>query len=97
KAAPFAFFGQPEIRDGTYPILNLKRFCVRLTPENLQCIDAEPLAEVDDDPLRARFLRVVCVAAVEIGIALPERRRVTIGQSRIAVVIGLIDGVSAVR
>ena len=81
----------------TGPILDAIPFGVRRRPMNTDCIHRFRSTQVDHDPLRMRVVGFTSKVRSQIRIAFPKRFFVTIRNPRIAIVIRLIDRVSASR
>ena len=93
---------------GADPILDIVRVQIRailgapgrgvgLAPVDAHGIDGYRLPQIDHHPLRMARVVLLGEVPVEIGIGLPEARRVPIVQAGIAVIIGLIDARAAPR
>ncbi len=76
------------------PVLDLELQGEGLGPGDAGGVDDRRRVEAHHDPLRA-LARLAGVAPVQVGVGLPERRSVAVVEARIAVVIGLVDGVAA--
>src|SRR6266576_155179 len=70
---------------------------VRGAPVNSNCVDRFRCAEIDHHPLRMRIFGFTGEMRIEVGIAFPKRILIAVGDSRITVIVCLIDGVSAPR
>ena len=88
------------VREGrvfAIPILHLIAHGIRHSPGDTHRVHRRLRSEIDDQPLWMAAVVLTSEAAVQIGIALPEGVEIAVGQSRVTVVFGLVDGVSAAR
>src|SRR2546427_4538179 len=66
-------------------------------PKDLDRVDLPASAQVDHDPLRMQRIFFAGEVLVEIRIALPKTGRVAIINSRVTIIVRLVDGVAASR
>src|SRR5690348_15270053 len=81
----------------TRPVLNSVLLRVRRAPMDPDGVYLFWRAEIDDDPLWMRVFGLAGEMRVQIRIAFPKRFIVAIGNSRITIVVCLVDCVSAPR
>ncbi|KFB72377.1 MAG: hypothetical protein AW09_002446 [Candidatus Accumulibacter phosphatis] len=75
------------------PVLHRIAHGIRYPPGDTDRIHRYFLSQISDQPLRVPVLSRV--AAIQIGVALPEGIGVAVSQSRITIVFGLVDGISS--
>ena len=78
-------------------VFNFKVRGVRLSPEDVHGVDRDQASEVNNNPLCVLLVIVACEVFIQIRVALPERVRVAVIKTRVTVIVGLINSVSAAR
>ncbi len=79
------------------PILDLVAHGVGRPPSDADGVHRGSLPEVGDQPLRVSVIALAGVAAIQIGVTFPKGFQAAVGQSRVTVVLGLVDGVAPAR
>src|SRR3989442_206776 len=98
KIAPHARLGESDvagvIKSG---VLHSVAGCEGTSPKQPGRVNQLRFVEVNDHPLRMQRVVFVSKIPIEIGIALPETLTVAVIQTRIAIVVSLIDCIAASR
>ncbi|MEI2773610.1 MAG: hypothetical protein V9G98_23750 [Candidatus Competibacter sp.] len=79
------------------PVLHPITLGVGHTPNDANGVHGLALAKIGDQPLWVTGVVLAGIAMIEIGIALPESGQIAVGEARVAVVLGLVDGVASTR